>query len=372
MNIYKLHTENVKQAKHFIDLPFRLYRNSSLWVPPFKSDVRFTMNRQQHPFYEHSNADFFVAEHQGDVVGRLAVLEKTKYNQYHNEKTAFFYYFDAIDDATVAQALFDRASDWAQARGLTRMLGPYGFIQGDSIGVLVDGFEHRPALGQHYNYPYYDSLLNSCGFAKKTDFLSGYLPASSDLPPRFYDIAEKVKHKRKFWIKSFDSKQELRSWIGRIQALYNAAFSNNLGYSPLSEAEAHIVADRLLAISNPRLLKLVMKEDEIIGFLFAFVDVTDGLRKAKGRMWPLGWWPILREFKRTLWVNFNGAGLLPGHRGVGANAVLYTEMAKTIRQFKFQHADLVQIEENNVKSVSDMQAMGVKWYKRHRVYERDL
>ncbi len=372
MHIRKLDTANPRDVKQFSLFPFELYKNSALWVPPFISDVRFAMDRDKHPFYQHSFADFFVAEHNGKTQARVAILEKTKYNQFHNEKAAFFYFYEAVNDLEITKALFETAAEWAKSRGLTTILGPFGFIQGDSIGLLVDGFEHRPAMGQTYNFDYYDDLLKQCGFVKKSDFYSGYLSASAELPQRFYTIADKVKAKRNFWIKSFHNKAELREWIARIQELYNAAFSNNFGYTPLSQKEAEIVANRMLAISNPRLIKLVMKNDEIIGFLFAFVDVTDGLRKAGGHMWPFGWWPILREFKQTRWVNFNGTGLLPGHRGVGANAVLYTEMAKTIKQFNFLHADLVQVEENNAKSLGDMQAMGVQWYKTHRVYERTL
>jgi len=205
-----------------------------------------------------------------------------------------------------------------------------------------------------------------------TDYYSGYLPGTHELPERFFDIADKVSEKRGFWIKSFKNKKELRTWIERIQVLYNKTFSNNLSYSPMNLEEAEIMADQLLAISNPKLIKLVMKGEEIIGFLFAFVDITDGLRKANGRMWPFGIYHIMREFKKTKWVNFNGTGLLPGHRGVGANAVLYTEMAHTIKKFGFKHADVVQIEEQNMKSMGDMTAIGVEWYKKHRVYEKVL
>lgn len=372
MNIRKIDTHNPADAKLFVRFPFLLYKNSPYWVPPFFSGMRKVFDRENYPFYSHSDADFFVAEKDGHVFGRVAILEKKKYNAYHNEKTAFFYFFDSMNDKDVAAALFEQAEVWARERGLTKILGPFGFIQGDSIGILVDGHDRRPALGQNYNFEYYDNLLKYVGFAKKTDFYSGYLRGDHQLPQRFFDIADKVGKKRGFWIKSFKSKKELRNWIGRIQNLYNEAFSNNLGYSPLSLEEAEIVADQLLAISNPRLIKLVMKEEEIIGFLFAFVDITDGLRKANGRMWPFGLFHILREFKTTEWVNFNGTGLLPGHRGVGANAVLYTEMARTIQKFGFKHADVVQIEEKNIKSMGDMSAIGVEWYKKHRVYEKLL
>jgi hypothetical protein len=132
------------------------------------------------------------------------------------------------------------------------------------------------------------------------------------------------------------------------------------------------VADRLLAISDPRLLKGVMKGEEIAGFVFAFPDISAAIQKTKGRIWPLGWIHLLREFRRTNWVNLNGLGLLPEHRGVGANAVLYTELAKSVYDFGFEHADVVQIEERNVKSLGEMAAIGVEWYKRHRIYRRVL
>ncbi|RQW09072.1 hypothetical protein EH222_04695 [candidate division KSB1 bacterium] len=372
MIIRKLDTNRPVDVDKFIRVSFDLYAHSPLWVSPFISDMRLVMNRDKHPFYDHSDADFFIAEKDGEAVGRLAILEKRQYNDYHHEKTAFFYYFDAADDPEVAAALFDSAAAWARERGLTKIVGPLGFTQGDSIGVLVEGHDLRPALGQAYNYDYYDRLLLNAGFVKKTDFYSGYLRGDHQLPQRFFDIADKVGKSRGFWIKSFKSKHELRRWVGRIQELYNAAFANNLGYSPLSLREAQIVAKRLLAISTPRLIKLVMKESEIIGFLFAFVDITDGLRQANGRMWPVGWLHILRDFKKSEWVNFNGAGLLPGHRGVGANAVLYAEMARTIKEYGFAHADVVQVEEENVKSMGDMSAIGVRWYKKHRVYENEL
>ena len=182
-------------------------------------------------------------------------------------------------------------------------------------------------------------MLKQAGFRKKTDYCSGYLPGSHELPQRFYDIAEKVKAKRNFKIKSFKNKSELKQWIPRIQKLYKDSFFDNFEHFPISEKEAEIIADRLLAIADPRLIKLEMKEDEIIGFLFAFVDISAAIQKTKGRILPFGWLTLKKEFKRTKWVNFNGTGLLPGHRGVGANAVLYTEMANTVKQYGFEHAD---------------------------------
>jgi hypothetical protein len=370
MQIRKIDTENKYDVNRFLQFPFDLYKESNEWVPPFISDVKKTMNRKKHPFYEHSTAAFFLSQKNGHTLGRLAVLDNRKYNELQKQKTAFFFYFESVDDKVVSQALFDEGKKWAQQRGLNKIIGPMGFMQGDGIGLLVKGFDNRPAIGISYNFPYYDDLLKKTDFKKKTDYFSGYLPGTHELPQRFYDIAEKVKAKRNFRIKSFKNKNELKQWIPRIQKLYNESFSDNFEHYPISEKEAEIIADKLLAIANPKLIKLVMKGDEIIGFLFAFVDISAGIQKTKGRIFPFGWITLKREFSRTKWVNFNGTGLLPGHRGVGANAVLYTEIANTVKQYGFEHADIVQVEEKNIKSLGDMKAIGVEWYKKHRVYEK--
>jgi hypothetical protein len=372
MRVRMLDTSRRRDVHQFINFPFELYRDSSEWVPPIQSEMTLVLNRNKHPFYQHSDADFFVAESEGQTLGRIAVLENRTCNAHQEEKRAFFYYFDTVEDLDVSRALFATAFDWARAREMNYVLGPKGFLQGDGMGMLVEGFQHRPALGIPYNYAYYNMLAVDSGFEKVTDYLSGYLHGDHELPGRFYDIAERVKERRGFWIKSFTNKREMRRWIHRVGKLYNETFVDNWEYCPLTQEEMDIVAERLLSISVPQLMKLVMKGDVIVGFVFAFPDISAAIQKTKGRLWPLGWIRLLREFKRTHWVNLNGMGLIAEHRGVGANAVLYTELAKSVKDFGFDHADVVQVEEQNTKSLAEMAAIGVEWYKRHRIYGREL
>jgi len=368
MRVCKLDTTRARDVRQFIDFPFELYRDSPQWVPPFLPEMKLVLNRSKHPFYAHSEADFFVAESEGQTLGRIAVMNNRNYNTYHGRKHGFFYYFDIVEDRQVARSLFDAALGWAGHHGLDHLLGPKGFLQGDGLGMLVEGFEHRPAMGIPYNYPYYGALVQDAGFDKETDFLSGYLRGDHVLPQRFFELAEKVKARRGFWIKSFSNKQEMRQWIQRFGEIYNRIFTENWEYCPVTEAEMDVIADRLLDISDPRLMKLVMKGGEIIGFLFAFPDISAAIQRARGRIWPSGWFHLLREFKRTKWVNLNGLGLIESHRGVGANAVLYAEVSKSVQDFGFEHADVVQVEERNAHSLGDMAAIGVNWYKRHRIY----
>jgi hypothetical protein len=372
MQIRKIDTSRSRDVRQFIDLPFELYRGCVQWVPPIVSDMRLALNRDKYPFYRHSSADFFIAEEGDRTLGRIAAIDNERYNACHDSRTAFFYYFETVEDLHVARALFDAASDWARERGLEVMVGPRGLLRGDGHGLLVEGFDHRPAMGIAYNPPYYATFLEALGFEKEIDFLSAYIGGEFDLPQRFYDMTGKVKERRGFWVKSFNSKRELRRWVPEVQRVNNEAFTDVWGYYPIDEAEANAVADRFLAAADPRLINLVMKGEEVVGFVIGYPDISAGIQRANGRLWPLGWLHLLIEFKRTKWINFNGAAILPEHQGAGASVVLYAELAKTVLDFGFEHADLVQVAENNVESKGEVNAVGGEWYKRHRIYRRNL
>ncbi len=372
MNIHPIDLNSGRDVNRFIQFPFHLYRNCPQWVPSLIASEKKSLDPRRHPFYEHSEAAFFVAEERGKVCGRIAVMNNRRANKYRGTKDAFFGFFEVVDNCHVAQGLFETTFEWARQRGLKRMLGTRGLIGTDGCGVLVEGFEHRPALNIPYNYAYYGELIEAAGFVKDTDHLSGYLPTNFDYPQRLIDIAEKVKKRSGFWIKSFETKDEMRQWIPNVKAVHTQAFQHNHTFYPHTEAEFEAAAHTLISIADPELIKLVMKGDEVIGFIFSYKDISEGLQKARGRLWPLGWFHLMRAQKTTEWANVNGVGLLPQYQGLGANAVLYTELARTIFEQKFAHVDIVLVDEHNFKSKSDMESIGVRWYKRHRSYQRDL
>lgn len=372
MKVREINPRQRSAVQAFVQFPLDLYRDCEHWFPPLASAVRLTLNRRQHPFYQHSAAAFFLAEEAGRTVGRLAVLENRRYNDYHQQKVAFFYYFDALDNPDVARELFAAAGRWAQARGLTTLLGPKGFVRSDAPGLLVEGFEYRAALSMPYNFAYYPALMEAAGFSKEVDYLSGYLANDYEFPERFARIVERVKERRGYWVKSFQNKAELRAWIPRIQRINNEAFTDVWGYYPIDDAEAEMVGRQLLSVADPRMIKVLLQGDEVIGFCFIFPDISAALKTTEGRLWPFGWIRILREFKRTRRLSANGVGLLPAHQGLGGSALLYTEFAKLLINSGAEHCDVAQALESNLKSLGDMNALGVNWYKRHRVYRRDL
>ncbi len=369
MDIITLDTDDRRQVRQFLGLPFRLYRDTPQWVPPLGPEARRLLDRRRHPFYQHSAAAFYLATEGGRIIGRLAVLDNHNYNAFNKERTAFFCLFECEDDPAAAKGLFEAAFAWARGRGLDRMYGPKGFTALDGMGLLVRGFEHRPALGIPYNLPYYPALMEAAGLAGASDVVSGHLDRSIRFPEKIHHVAEMVKERRGLHIARYQSRRDLRALVPKLGALYNAALRGTSDNVPLTPDELRVMADQLLSYADPSLVKIVMKGDDPVGYLLAYPDVSAAIQRTRGRVFPFGWADLLLELRRTRWVNINGAGIVQEYRGLGGTALLFSEMYKTLREGnRFDHADLVQIGVENDNMQREVRDLGIDFYKTHRMY----
>jgi hypothetical protein len=225
----------------------------------------------------------------------------------------------------------------------------------------------------NYNPPYLPQFMAELGFQKEVDFVSCYLSAEKfRLPERVHRIAERAAKRSGLAIKRFRNKRELLKWAPKIGRTYNETFIQNWEYYPLTDREIKYVTDEILTIADSRLIKIITHGDDVVGFLFGFADVSAAIQRSKGRLFPFGIIDILIEMKRTKWIALNGAGVLPEFQGRGGNALLYSEMEKTILEFGFHHADLTQVAESAVQMRRDLENVGGTAYKNHRVYIRDI
>jgi hypothetical protein len=373
VNTIQIDLNNKKHVRDFLALPFQLYRDIPQWVPPLEMDDRIRLDLNRYPFYRHSQAGFFLAQDGTQVTGRIAVLDNRLYNQYNHEETAFFYLFECENNMAASQGLFEAAYNWARARGLKRIIGPKGFTVLDGFGLLVKGFEHRPAFGQPYNPAYYSELIQAAGFEPLRDAVSGYLGANMQFPETIHKLAERIRKRRGLRVARFHTRKDLRTLIPKLKDLYNNALRGTGGNAPLTDAEVKMMANQLLWFSDPRLLKIVYKKEEPVGFLMAYPDISAALQKTRGKIFPFGWSTLLREFKRTDWVNINGAGMLPEYRGSGGTAILYSELFKSASETnQFNHAEVVQIGTENENMMRELERFGIDFYKTHRTYQHDL
>ena len=375
LKIEHVDVKNKAQVNRFIQVPFRIYGDHPQWVPPIIMDIKAQMNPDKHPFYEHSQADFYLAVRDGRDVGRICALVNNNSNAYHHNKVAQFYFFECEDDLEAATALFEQVFEWARQRGLDKVVGPKGFGPLDGYGMVTMGYEHRQMMTMmNYNFPYLVDLVEAQGFTKEVDFLSCLLERDLfQLPERIHSIAARVQERGTLRVLRFQTKQDLKNWAKRIGKAYNDSFVNNWEYVPLTDREISFVLDNILTVANPRLIKVIAHEDQAVGFLFGFPDVSAALQRNKGRLFPFGIFDLMRELKRTEWCALNGAGILPEFQGRGGNALLYSEMEKTFfEEFNFKHVDMTQVAESAVQMRQDLISLRGTPYKNHRVYQRAL
>ncbi len=372
MNIIEIRPEFRQDQKRFLQLPFRIYQGIPQWVPPLAFEANRVFDQKKHPFYRNGEAAFFLAlDQQGMPCGRLATLHNRKYNDFNHEKSAFFYLFECINDRNVARALFDHAASWAKSRGLTRMIGPKGFSALDGLGLLVKGFEHRPAFGLPYNPPYYSDLIEAEGFTPCGEIVSGYLdPKRVVLPEKIEKAAELIQKRRGMQLVRFHNRRELVKIIPELQKLYNDSLDGTTGNIPLTEADLRTMANQLLWFADPRLIKIIRKDGALIGFLLAYPDISAAIQRCRGHLFPTGWLDLLLEIRRTRWVNINGAAIVEKYRGMGGTALLFKAMYDSIREGGFENADLVQIGADNEKMQLELRNLGIDFYKCHRLYQK--
>jgi len=361
-----------RDRRTFWQVAERLYADDGQWVSPLRSDQRFMMDQKRHPFYAHSTAGFFVLEDRGEPVGRVAILNNRRYRDYHQQNTGFFTLFECIDDRDAASMLLEEAFTWAREQGLERLIGPRGFIQGESAGILIKGFDQRLPMGLNYNPPYYDQRLQEQGLTKLTDYHTGMVMAPYEFPERVTNIAARIRERRGYRVHVLRDEAEMRELIPHVHRIYNEAFTAVPGYYPMTEAEIEVIGNRIISLAKPELIKLVYRGEIIHGFMIAYPNIIPALRSIHGRMFPFGWLRLLQAKRTSTWLDFNGVGILPKYQGTGANAVMYDEMWKTLQHGPYDHGFAVQVREENDRSLGDMRTMGATFTIIHRLYSREL
>ena len=359
-------------AAEFINLPHRVFRDNPYWVPWFHQDMRSILDRN-HPFFEHSQGEFFLVRREGRAVARLAALENRNFNEYQGRKDARFYFFDSFDDPEAAHLLFQRVEEWARERKLDRVIGPQGFSGMTGAGILIDGYDRRAAMTMmNYHLPYYRELVESYGFEVYKDFVSAYLDAVAyQTPPKIKRVAEISLKRGSFWIPELRKKSEIRALGREIGKIYNESWVDHEEYCPMTEGELNQLVDSLVTVTDPRIIKVIRAGEEIAGFLLTFPDLSPAIQKSKGRVTPLSLARLLYQKRTTREFIINGVGVLPKFQKTGATALLYYELERTLKG-RALWAEMTQIAETTDLMLSDMETLGGEVYKRHRVYQRWL
>jgi GNAT superfamily N-acetyltransferase len=360
--------------KRFVDLSWTVNERDPVWVPPLRRELNKVLDRRKHPFHQHAEVAYFLAERGGEAVGRIAAVVNRQYNDFHEEKTGFFGFFECLDDAEAARALVDRAAEWLRERGMERMRGPMNFSTNDdfsSPGVLVEGFDTPPVVMMSHNPPYYGRLLEGAGLAKSKDLLAYWIPTNYG-PERAVSGLARLQRRIGVTIRSVRM-QDLEAEVRRVQEVYNAAWSRNWGFVPMTEAEFANMARSLKPVVKPELVLLAEKPDgEPVGFLLALPDLNVALKHLKdGRLFPFGIFKFLWHQRKIRTLRLITLGMKPGYQHLGLGAAMYMKGFEVAAAHGYQAGEGSWILEDNLEMRGAMDKMATV-YKRYRVYDRDL
>ena len=375
IDIIEVEHHGDRAGRGFVDFPFTLYANSPCWVPPFKRDMHRILARN-HPLFEHAKGVFFTAFAGDKPAGRVAVIDKDPDGEAEDPRAANFCFFDSIDSEETAAALFEAAEAWARKRQISVMTGP-GFSRGIyGRGVLVEGFEYCASMMlSGYNYRYYEKLIESAGYSTELDYLSAVIDVQTFLmPERISRIAEATEKRGRFEILKVSSKSELRRILSPLGEMYNETLGQPGEADRLAGGEAEAIKKDLLTITDHRLIKILTYDAKVVGFLFTFRDLSDALQRGKGKITPVRIFRLRRESRRSKDLVVNGIGILPEYQRLGGNALLYKELERTVRENvkNARVCELVRIPETAWLLLSDLQSLGARIHKKHRVYEKRL
>ncbi|MEE9391819.1 MAG: N-acetyltransferase [Planctomycetota bacterium] len=357
--------------KKFRRLPFAIYRDDPLWVPPLNFDVKNRLNRAKNPFFEHSEAIYFLAERAGRTVGRIAAILNRRHQEFHEDRVGFFGWFECENDAEVALSLFTAAESWLRERGCDTLRGPASFSLNDECGLLIEGF-HRPAtMLTPWNPPYYADLLESCGFSKAMDLNSYYMPVMDFPLERTERIIRLIKKREGATVRKFDPSRYDEE-VARVLNIYNEAWTKNWGFVPMTESELKHMAKDMKPVIDPRLASFVEIEGRAVGFALVLPDINCILKKLGGRLFPFGIFRLLFGLKRVPGVRLLAMGVSEEFHKRGIDALLYQSSFEGSVEGGRVWSELGWVLENNTVMHNALIKLNANLDRVHRLYDRAI
>ena len=374
MSVEIRHVATRRDLNTFVHLPWAIYRNHPLWVPPLKFDVRNRLDRAKNPFFEHAEAEYFLAFRDGDPVGRITAHYDRNFNRFQHNEWGMFGWFEARDDPLVAGALLDAAEEWLRDRKRDRMVGPLSFSTNDQdAGLLVDGFDREPLILNQWTQPYYPALLEGAGLTKAMDLYMWelWVDDRASVHPAIVRMAEEVKTKHGIDVRGM-RKRDLRSEVDRFLEVYNEAWERNWGFVPLTDEEVRHYAKELKPILDENWAFIAEKDGETVGAALTLPDYNQVLKHLNGRLLPIGWAKALYWRRKINRVRVFALGVKAKHQHTGVAAKLYTEHFDSAARTPQKGGEMGWILETNRSMNRAMEGMGGKIVSTYRLFEKEL
>jgi len=366
-----------RERKRFVKVPFHLHRDHPQWVAPLIFERMEFLNPGKNPWFDHAEAQLFVAERDGEPVGRISVQVDSRWDEFQGGNDALFGFFETVDDQEVVKALFEAAREWAAVRGRERLLGPMDFTTNDELGILIEGFERRPMILEPWHPPFYQRLIEAEGFGKAMDLLMwelqfGELKEGEAFDPSIHEAAKKALQDEGITIRNM-RKRDMTAEVKRFMDVYNEAWGNNWGFVPITDAEVAYQAKHLKQVLDENWTYIAEKDGEAVGAALTLPDINQVMAKLNGRLLPFGWLKFLTGKSKIDQLRVFALGVKHDYRHTGVAAGLYLRhLEEAAKPGGIGGGEMGWILETNKPMNRAMEGMGGKVVKRYRLYERAL
>jgi len=364
-----------RDLRRFVTLPSALYRNEPRWIAPLELDVRKRLDRSRNPFFEHAEAEYFLAWRDGEPVGRISAHIDHRFNEFQSNRWGMFGFFESERSQETAHALLGAAEVWLRERERDRMVGPMDFTTNDECGLMIEGHERPPIILSSWHHPYYQELLESYGLVKAMDLLmwSLHISGRSNVRDAIWRRAERVESEYGIVVRSM-RKRDLDAEVSRFLEVYNAAWERNWAAVPLSEKEVRHYAKDLRPILDENWAFIAERTDtgEVVGAALTLPDYNQVLAHLHGRLLPFGWAKALYWRRRIDAVRVFALGVKPDYQHTGVAARFYQLHFDAAERTPQKGGEMGWVLETNRPMNRAMEGMGGSIVRRFRVYERTL
>ena len=364
---------NLLKFVHFpIDV---IYRDSKYYVPPLVNDEVNTLRPDKNPAFDFCEAAYFLAYRDGKIVGRIAGIINHVVNERNNKKEARFGYIDFIDDAEVADALIDAVTKWGKSKGMEHLTGPLGFTDMDPEGMLIEGFDRIGTTGAVYSHAYYHQHMERIGFVKDVDWLEFLITIPKEVPEKMARLANVMGERLNLTtIKYTDRKKLVKDYGDAIFRLINVAYDELFGYSPLTDKQIkHYIKMYLPFLPLDDLSMVIEKSTrELIGVGITIPSMSKALIKNRGRLFPMGWKPLLDAFKKNDVVDLMLIAVKPEYQNKGVNSLIFNDLIPVFNNHGYTHAESNHELELNTKVLKQWEYFETEQHKRRRAYTKEI
>ncbi len=357
----------------FIYLPEKIHKGHERWVPPIYMDEWNFFSPKKNKSFSHCLTILALAWDDDRPVGRIMGIINPKYNDLHDERNVRFFALECYQDIEIARTLIDFISAWAREQGMKKLVGPLGFSDKDPQGCQIEGFEEPVAITTPVNFPWMKDFYEELGFQKEVDLLSYKIIVPEKVPEYIEKVSKRVIESNGYILHEFKTRRELRPWIVPVFRLVNVTFTHIYGFIPLEEKEMQELADRYLPILDPRFVKVISKEDgEPLGFVVSMPELSQGIKRAQGRLFPFGWSYILSESRRTKMLTLLLGAVKEEYRGKGLDSLMSMRLLESAIKAGMKTIDSHLILEHNSRMRAMCDRIDGKVYKRFRIFFKEI